>query len=198
MARIYVDSDKTLSRGAGENYSPGLRRGHAPRRESSEAAAPLLAESFPLIRFAKAEDIESLVTLLGALFAIEEDFSFDAGLQRRGLEMMLDDGERRCVFVAEVGGVVAGMVTGQMLVSTAEGGPSVLVEDMVVAASHRGRRLGAKLMAALERWAVMRGASRLTLVADKDNGAAFKFYDRLGWKPTNLVVLRKKGFTGAS
>jgi len=197
MATIDVDPDETPSRGAGGEHRPGLGRDHPPGQGSPEAAAPPLAESHPLIRFARPGDIEALVGLLGELFAIEEDFSFDAALQRRGLDMMLGDGENRCVFVAEVGGLVAGMVTGQMVVSTAEGGPSVLVEDMVVAASHRGRGLGAKLMAALERWAGMRGASRLQLVADKDNEAAFAFYGRRGWKPTNLVVLRKKGFAGA-
>jgi GNAT superfamily N-acetyltransferase len=191
MAKNAVDPDASRLRGEPP-------RGRSPEGAEPPLAAAALGESFPLIRFAKPGDVEALVGLLGALFAIEEDFSFDAGLQRRGLELMLEDGESRCVFVAEVGGRIAGMVTGQMLVSTAEGGPSVLVEDMVVAASHRGRGLGAKLMAALERWASMRGATRLQLVADRDNAAAFVFYDRLGWKPTNLVVLRKKGFGGAS
>ncbi|MBF0482109.1 MAG: GNAT family N-acetyltransferase [Desulfovibrionaceae bacterium] len=146
----------------------------------------------PLVRFATPGDLDALVGLLGELFAIEEDFSFDAGLQRRGLEMMLGGEDGRCVFVAEVAGAVAGMVTGQALVSTAEGGLSVLVEDMVVAAAHRGRGLGGRLMAAMERWAAAHGASRLQLAADKDNAPAFEFYGRLGWEPTNLVILRKK------
>ena len=47
------------------------------------------------------------------------------------------------------------MITGQLLVSTAEGGTSALVEDLVVAESHRGRGVGAGLLAEIERWAVV-------------------------------------------
>jgi ribosomal protein S18 acetylase RimI-like enzyme len=174
MARLFVDPNGVRTWGSGGDHPP--RRG--PGAE-------------PLVRFATAGDVDAMVGLLGELFSIEEDFSYDASAQRRGLEMMLGEEGARCVFVVEVAGKVAGMVTGQIVVSTAEGGPSVLVEDMVVGEEFRGRGLGRKLMNSLERWAKMRGATRLQLVADKDNSPAFAFYDRLGWKPTNLVVLRK-------
>ena len=38
------------------------------------------------------EDLKSLVALLGTLFSIEEDFVIDQAKQRRGLEMMLNNG----------------------------------------------------------------------------------------------------------
>lgn len=37
------------------------------------------------------------------------------------------------VLVAETSGKVVGMATGQLTISTAEGGPALLVEDVVVA-----------------------------------------------------------------
>ncbi len=66
---------------------------------------------------------------------------------------------------------VVGMVTTQLVVSTAEGGPAALVEDMVVAPDHRMRGTGRWLLRAAEAWARERGATRLQLLADRDNDA---------------------------
>ena len=143
------------------------------------------------IRPASAADLDALVRLLGHLFAIEADFAPDAARQRAGLALMLADPERRAVVVAERGREVVGMVTAQLVVSTAEGGLSALVEDMVVVAPERGRRIGAALLGASEAWAIARGASRLQLLADRENAPALAFYARMGWKATQLVCWRR-------
>jgi ribosomal protein S18 acetylase RimI-like enzyme len=95
----------------------------------------------PSFRKARHEDVDQLVTLLRLLFSIEEDFSFDEVKQRRGLVMLLHS-DRGCILVAEAVGRVIGMCTGQLVVSTAEGGPAVVVEDMVVDPAHRRRGVG--------------------------------------------------------
>ena len=141
------------------------------------------------VRPARMEDLERLVGLLGLLFAMEEDFCFDAARQRQGLALLLDD-ERARVLVAERADEVVGMCTGQLVVSTAEGGPALLVEDVVVDADHRGRGVGRALLAALADWARGRGVRRLQLLADGSNGPALAFYDRLGWRATALVCRR--------
>ena len=141
------------------------------------------------VRPARMEDLERLVGLLGLLFAMEEDFCFDAARQRQGLALLLDD-ERARVLVAERAGGVVGMCTGQLVVSTAEGGPALLVEDVVVDPDHRGRGVGSALLAALADWARGRGVRRLQLLADGSNGPALAFYDRLGWRATALVCRR--------
>ncbi len=97
------------------------------------------------------------------------------------------------MLVAERAGAVIGMVTAQLVVSTAEGGASAWVEDMVVAAPERGRGVGRRLLEAIEAWATARGASRLQLLADRENAPALAFYARLGWSPTRLVCLRRGG-----
>ncbi len=84
-----------------------------------------------IVRTAWAGDIGRLTGLLEALFAIEQDFVFDPSRQRQGLAMMLDN-PQGCLLVAEEDGQVVGMCSGQLLVSTAEGGLSLLVEDVVV------------------------------------------------------------------
>ncbi len=141
------------------------------------------------IRTAEAADLVSLVSLLAALFSIEEDFVFDERRQRLGLALMLEN-ERGCVLVAESAGQVIGMCSGQLLVSTAEGGLSLLVEDVVVDEQWRGRGVGRLLMAALSDWARAKKVSRLQLLADRNNVSALDFYRSLGWKTTELICLR--------
>jgi GNAT superfamily N-acetyltransferase len=143
------------------------------------------------IRLASSADLPTLVRLLGDLFSIEVDFTPDPEAQERGLALMLAEPQRRAVIVAEAEGAVIGMVTGQLLVSTAQGGLSVLVEDMVVDARHRGHGVGRALLAAVEHWAVDRGATRLQLLADRENAPALAFYARAGWGATQLVCMRR-------
>ena len=144
----------------------------------------------PVIRTARLEDLEHLVDLLRLLFAIEEDFTFDAGKQRLGLGRLLSH-SGGCILVAEGAGRVIGMATGQLVISTAEGGPAVLIEDVVVDPGHRGQGVGRALMAALAAWAREQGATRMQLLADKHNAPALAFYDRIGWRTTGLICLRQ-------
>ena len=141
------------------------------------------------VRPARMEDLERLVGLLDLLFTIEADFRPDPARQQQGLALLLDD-ERARVLVAERADGVVGMCTGQLVVSTAEGGPALLVEDVVVDPDHRGRGIGRALLAALADWASSRGVRRLQLLADGNNGPALAFYDRLGWRATALVCRR--------
>jgi len=143
------------------------------------------------IRAATLSDLDALTNLLQILFAIEADFACDQSRQRRGLELLLT-GERACVLVAEAEGYVIGMATGQVTISTAEGGPALLIEDVVVAEAWRGRGTGRLLLAALAGWAEERGIGRLQLLADRNNQPALDFYQRLGWQGTELICLRRR------
>jgi GNAT superfamily N-acetyltransferase len=141
------------------------------------------------VRPAVPGDIDVLTMLLELLFSVEEDFQFDAKRQRKGLKMMLDN-SAACILVAEIEGKVVGMCSGQTTISTAEGGPALLVEDVVVATDWRGRKIGKGLVQALGDWAARRGIARLQLLADRNNGTALEFYRKLGWQTTSLIALR--------
>ncbi len=141
------------------------------------------------IRSAEPADLDRLVSLLAALFSIEDDFAFDEQKQRFGLALMLEN-ERGCVLVAEAEGRVVGMCTGQLLVSTAEGGLSLLVEDVVVDEQWRGHGVGRLLIEAISGWAKANKVSRLQLLADRNNMPALDFYWSLGWQTTELICLR--------
>jgi GNAT superfamily N-acetyltransferase len=153
-------------------------------------------EQTVIIRNATAADLDAMVALLAELFSLEADFDFDAGRQRSGLLRMLDGCRKhRCVMVAEVEGRTVGMATVQILVSTAEGGEVGLVEDVSVQKDWRGRGIGGRLLASLERWSAQRGLRRLQLLADRENRAGLQFYVKNGWHETRLVCLRKTGST---
>lgn len=143
------------------------------------------------IRPAVSSDIEALTSLLEILFSVEEDFFFDRTLQRRGLELMLRN-ERCCVLVADVNGQAIGMCTGQLTISTAEGGPALLVEDMVVHGDYRRQGIGQRLMTKVAEWGKIQGASRLQLLADRNNAPGLEFYRKLGWQTTELICLRRQ------
>ncbi|MDD5035583.1 MAG: GNAT family N-acetyltransferase [Methylococcaceae bacterium] len=143
-----------------------------------------------IIRFAQEADIAEMTALLRELFSIEADFRFDELKQRRGLACLLDSSTGK-IWVAEEKGCVVGLCTLQVLISTAEGGPVGLVEDVVVAKDWRGRGLGRRLLEAAETWARTHGLTRLQLLADGGNRPALDFYHRLDWQETRLIGLRK-------
>ncbi|MCI1946497.1 GNAT family N-acetyltransferase [Clostridium luticellarii] len=145
-----------------------------------------------IIREAHKDDINMLIELLRELFSIEEDFVFDNGKQKRGLEMMLEDRNNRRIFAADLDGKVVGMISGQILVSTAEGAASVLVEDVVVDRVYRERGIGKELLLNIQNWAILKGAKRMQLLADKHNTSAIDFYRHFKLDNTNLICLVKK------
>ncbi len=131
-----------------------------------------------------------MLSLLQQLFGIEEDFVFDATRQKKGLELLLDS-SGAIIMVAEKEDKVIGMGTAQLVISTSEGGPSLLIEDVVVDPSWQKRGIGSKLLQTLDDWGAIRGARRQQLLADKVNSPALSFYHRVGWQRTQLICLRK-------
>lgn len=136
-------------------------------------------------------DVPAMTALLHELFAVERDFSASRVRQVRGLELLLAmPPERAVALVARSEGAVVGMTTGQLVVSTAEGAPSLWIEDVVVAASSRGQGVGRALLRGVLEWGARQGATRAQLLADQRNEAALAFYGRIGWSRSNMVMLR--------
>lgn len=142
------------------------------------------------IRKALFTDLDDLVNLLQLLFSIETDFTGDPDSQGRDLQMLLEHADT-IIMVAEVENKVIGMCTGQILISAAEGGLSLLVEDVVVAISWQLKGGGSQLLTGLEKWAATKNVSRFQLLADSTNNAGLTFYSKQDWKPTQLICLRK-------
>jgi ribosomal protein S18 acetylase RimI-like enzyme len=148
------------------------------------------AEEFIMIRLATPDDLDDMLLLLQQLFGIEEDFTFDPVQQRKGLELLLDSA-KAVIMVAENQDSVIAMGTAQLVISTSEGGLSLLVEDLVVKPLWQKLGIGSKLLRSLGDWGAARGARRIQLLADKTNSPAIGFYHRTGWRQTQLICLRK-------
>jgi len=143
-----------------------------------------------MIRPATRKDLDAMVLLLRQLFGIEEDFAFDAQKQKRGLELLLKS-ESSMILVAEQQDMVVGMGTGQLVISTAEGGLSLLIEDVTVQPAWQHQGIGSTLLQALGDWGASKGAMRMQLLADRTNSPALDFYHAAGWRKTQLICLRK-------
>jgi ribosomal protein S18 acetylase RimI-like enzyme len=74
-----------------------------------------------------------------------------------------------------------GLVNGIEGFSTFACRPLVNVHDVVVLASHRGRRVGELMLAEVETIARERGACKLTLEVLQGNTPAIKLYERIGF-----------------
>jgi len=143
-----------------------------------------------MIRLAVPADIPAMVELLRQLFTIEADFAFCPERPQRGLELLLVSPTTRVV-VDESAARVVGMATAQLVISTAEGGPALLVEDLVELPRWQNCGIGSGLLEALAMWGNEHGASRMQLLADRTNTAALHFYNTRGWQRTELICLRK-------
>ncbi len=132
-----------------------------------------------MIRRASKTDVDAMIPLLAELFSIETDFEIDHEKQRGGLDLLLSDSDKRMVYVAvdESGGMF-GMVTAQLVVSTAAGGYAALLEDMIVREKYRQIGVGTALLEAIKDWALEKGAKRIQLLADRRNRPALAFYTR--------------------
>ena len=144
-----------------------------------------------IVRRAFASDIDSLVRLLEELFSVEEDFIFDEQKQREGLLLILEAQDQCCVMVAELNKKIVGMCSVQTFISTAEGCPAGVIEDMIVSKRHRGKGIGKSLLESIKEWSKEKGIVRLQLLTDKNNTAALEFYKKTGWVNTQLICLRK-------
>ncbi len=139
-----------------------------------------------LIKTADAEDSKIFAEMINKLFDIEKDFEPDIANQINGIRMLIEK-EHAVVFKAVYCDKIIGMVTGQLVVSTASGGYSVLLEDLFVDQNFRFAGTGRKLLKSIISWAHQNGALRIQLVADETNSSAESFYAAMGFSPSRMM-----------
>ena len=143
-----------------------------------------------VVSTARPEDLTRLAALLSDLFSMERDFRIDSELQLKGLRMILDAPERGTVLVGrDLSGNIDGMVSIQLLVSTAAGGISGQIEDLIVRAGARSRGLGSRLLEEALSWGRVRGAVRFNLALLEDNDFARSFYLHSGFRESRMRLL---------
>ena len=136
-------------------------------------------------------DIAALVYLLALLFGIEKDFNADVSKQKSGLELLLKNSTNVTLQVARnAAGQAIGMVSAQLVISTAQGAKSAWVEDMVIDAAYRGQGIGKQLLQNALEWAKNQGATRAQLLVDIENKEALGYYQQLNWQSSQLQAHR--------
>jgi GNAT superfamily N-acetyltransferase len=136
------------------------------------------------------DDIAELCELLELLFAQEAEFRPDRSLQSTGLQQIIDFPERGRILILREGASLVGMVNLLFAISTALGGRVALLEDMIVHPVYRGSGVGSELLQAAIHLAKSSGCRRITLLTDRTNESAQRFYERHGFTISEMVPMR--------
>ncbi len=142
------------------------------------------------IEMATTSDIPTLCTLLDYLFSQEVEFKPDHETQSRGLEMILNNNNIGNIFVAKKNEKTIGMVILLYTASTALGERVALLEDMVVSPNERGLGIGSMLLDHAVKYATEEGCKRITLLTDKTNIGAQKFYKQHEFNRSSMIPFR--------
>jgi GNAT superfamily N-acetyltransferase len=131
-----------------------------------------------LIRPATPEDSGALAQLLVALAYPTEAMRIAPRLAALAQE------RSTTVQVAEVDGVVVGLVTVHAFFAIHTDVPTAYLTALVVKEPFRRRGIGRVLATAAEEWARTQGAVRLSLLSGESRGDAHRFYELIGYERT--------------
>lgn len=145
----------------------------------------------PIFERASASDITALSELLTVLFTQEIEFQPDTAAQYKGLAAIINNPEMGTILVAREGKTILAMVSLLFTISTAIGERVALLEDMIVAPDARCSGVGSALLNHAIRVAHLSGAKRVTLLTDRENTAAQRFYAKHGFTLSTMVPMRR-------
>jgi GNAT superfamily N-acetyltransferase len=131
-----------------------------------------------VIRDARPADAAAIAGLLSEL-----GYPAQAAQVERRLERIVDDPSSR-LFVADVGGEIAGLGGLHVLPLVEHDEPGCMLTAMIVGTEHRRQGIGTELVGAVEREARSRGCSRLVLGSADRRADAHAFYESLGFEAT--------------
>jgi GNAT superfamily N-acetyltransferase len=136
------------------------------------------------------EDLDDLSVLLGELFSEESDFRPDRNKQLRGLRLIFEQPNRGRVFVLRQDRTIVGMINLLFTISTAEGGFVMVLEDLVIHETFRGKGYGARLLEHAIDFAKQKNFLRITLLTDRPELRSQNFFKRYGFYESNMLPMR--------
>ena len=137
------------------------------------------------IRPARADDVETIVALIGELAEYEKlGHEVVAGPESIRLHLF-GPSPRAEAILAEVDGRPVGFALFFHNFSTFLGRPGMYLEDLFVRPAHRGTGIGRSLLAALAKVAHERGCGRLDWAVLDWNEPAQAFYKSIGARPVD-------------
>jgi len=142
------------------------------------------------IALATAADIPRLNELLAILFTQEADFRPDPCRQSAALRQIIENPALGHILVLREDSAIVGMVNLLYTVSTALGDRVAILEDMIIDPGYRGGGGGSRLLDGAIAFARQQGCLRITLLTDRTNSGAIRFYERHGFALSEMVPLR--------
>jgi GNAT superfamily N-acetyltransferase len=136
------------------------------------------------------EDLDALAELLGELFREEAEFEANTEKQKHGLRLILDAPTKGRIFVLRTEHRILGMVNLLFTISTAEGGPVILMEDLVIHPQHRRQGFGGELLEHVKEFAARKGFRRITLLTDEISEESQEFFSRHGFTHSPMTPMR--------
>lgn len=136
------------------------------------------------------QDLPQLADLLMDLFALDGEFQPNRTKQMRGLRLILEEPSRGRIFVLRHNGTILGMINLLFTLSTAEGGFVILLEDLIVHRDHRHHGFGDQLLQYAIQYARDKNFLRITLLTDRMNDEAQRFFKRHGFFESKMMPLR--------
>lgn len=160
----------------------------AGQESSSQDGPESKLLSAPVIRRARERDVSTIVGLWQELQ--QANTSYDKRLATKPsapswyesfIRLQIEH-ENASVLVAEIDGVVAGYVFGQVMQRpTLAEGDCGYVADLCVAAPYRGRGIGRRLFHELRAWFLRGGINHLEVQVVRGNPASQAFWRKMGF-----------------
>jgi GNAT superfamily N-acetyltransferase len=136
------------------------------------------------IRHATPADAEAIASLVGELGYPSTAGDVVSRLAR------LNDFQAAVAFIAEIDGVVAGVVTGHVFPSIHDSANVAWLTTLVVGLRYQRRGIGKYLTDAIETWARGQGAVRVSLTSGQHRDGAHAFYRELGYQYTGVRLTK--------
>lgn len=146
----------------------------------------------PRIERATAEDVPALVPLVADYWAFERIAGFDPARIAAQLSRLFADPRLGIGWVALVDDAPAGYLLAVYVFSLEHVGLTAEIDEFFVRPPHRGRGVGAALLAAAEAAFVRAGCTSVSLQVSRGNDAARAFYDRQGYSERTGYDLLEK------
>jgi len=150
-----------------------------------------VAKQTAKVEMATLEDLPALTALVMDLFSMSAgDFKPDRELQERGLRLILEQPNRGRIVVIRNEDRIFGMVNMLFTISTARGGFVILMEDVIIHPHHRGQGYGTMLVNHVIEFAKQKKFLRITLLTDKISAESQEFFQKQGFKYSNMIPMR--------
>ena len=141
-----------------------------------------------LIRKATELDLPIIEKLIAELIGhVDDRRGIDAGAALENCRSLLRDANS-CILLAEVDGVVVGLVNTTIRRTLTHGGSSGLIDELVVARSHRASGLGGQLMSAAIEHCRQLGCCEVEVSTEFSNAEAREFYRNCGFEERGVIL----------